>query len=330
MNPTSREALAAGKTLADGWGVPVTALVFGANANALTQEAGQYGAQNALVCDDATLKDFRLESYAALLTKLVKEHQPKAVLAVASSRGRELLASSAADVDAGLIAEVTDLSADGDAVHGTKAAYAGKIISKLALSGGTKFITIRGRAFKAAEPNAGAAVNITPVAPTLSEDQISTKIEGMEQEIGKVNLGDAAIIVSGGRGMANNPKAAPADAGDATIWKAKDGFETMLTPLAAVLGGAVGASRAAVDAGFIPYDHQVGQTGKVVNPDLYIAAGISGAIQHQAGMRGSKLIVAINKDADAPIFKMARYGVVEDIYAFIPALTAELKKRLGK
>jgi len=330
LNPSSREALAAGKTLADAWGVPVTALVFGANANAIAQEAGQYGAQNAVVSDDATLSDFRLEPYAALLTKLVQEHQPKAVIAVATSRGRELLASSAADLDAGLIAEAIDLSVDGDGVQATKAAYAGKLVSKLALKTGTKFITIRGRAFKPLDANAGASVTITTVAAALSEDQIPTRIESTELQVGKVNLGDAAIIVSGGRGMANNTKAAPADGGDASIWKAKDGFENMLSPLANVLGGAVGASRAAVDAGFIPYEHQVGQTGKVVNPDLYIAAGISGAIQHQAGMRGSKLIVAINKDADAPIFKMARYGVIEDIYTFLPALTAELKKRLGK
>jgi electron transfer flavoprotein alpha subunit len=330
LNPSSREALAAGKTLADAWGVPVTALVFGTNANAIAQEAGQYGAQNAIVCDDATLSDFRLEPYAALLTKLVQDNQPRAVVAVATSRGRELLASSAADVNAGLIAEAIDLSVEGDSVQATKAAYAGKIVGKLALKGSTQFITIRGRAFKPLEANAGASVTITSAAPVLSEDQITTKIENTELQVGKVNLGDAAIIVSGGRGMANNPKAAPGDAGDATIWKAKDGFENVLTPLANVLGGAVGASRAAVDAGFIPYEHQVGQTGKVVNPDLYIAAGISGAIQHQAGMRGSKLIVAVNKDADAPIFKMARYGVIEDIYTFLPALTAELKKRLGK
>lgn len=330
MNPSSREALAAGKTLADAWGVPVTALVFGANASTIAQEAAQYGAQNALVSDDATLNDFRLEPYAALLTKLVQEQQPKAVIAVATSRGRELLAASAADVDAGLIAEATELSVEGETVQATKAAYAGKIVSKVAITNGTKFITIRGRAFKPLDANAGASATVTTVPAVLSEDQISTKIERTEEEVGKVNLGDAAIIVSGGRGMANNPKAAPADAGDAAVWKAKDGFANVITPLADVLGGAVGASRAAVDAGFIPYEHQVGQTGKVVNPDLYIAAGISGAIQHQAGMRGSKLIVAINKDGEAPIFKMARYGVVEDIYAFLPALTAELKKRLGK
>lgn len=331
MNPSSREALAAGKMLADGLGGSVTALVFGKNASAIATEAGQYGASAAFVCDDATLNDFRLEPYAALLTQLVQEHRPKVVVGVATNRGRELLAASAADTDSGMIAEAIELSVEGDAVVAMKAAYAGKVLSKMALRGsGTKFVTIRGRAFKPLEQNADAAISAVAVPAVLAEAAIATKIEGFEQEVGKVNLTDAAIIVSGGRGIANNPKNAPADAGDATIWKAQDGFANLIQPLADVLGAAVGASRAAVDAGFIPYDHQVGQTGKVVNPDLYIACAISGAIQHQAGMRNSKLIVAINKDADAPIFKLASYGVVEDIYNFVPALTEELKKRLGK
>ncbi|HVU13185.1 MAG TPA: electron transfer flavoprotein subunit alpha/FixB family protein, partial [Phototrophicaceae bacterium] len=172
---------------------------------------------------------------------------------------------------------------------------------------------------------------ITTAAPALSEDQIATKVESFEQETGTVNLTDAAIIVSGGRGMANNPKDAPAGTeGDPSVWKAKDGFAHVIQPLADALGAAVGASRAAVDAGYIPYAHQVGQTGKVVSPDLYIACGISGAIQHQAGMRTSQIIVAINKDGEAPIFKMARYGLVGDLYVIVPALTAEVKKRLGK
>src|SRR5690606_7028555 len=168
------------------------------------------------------------------------------------------------------------------------------------------------------------------VEPVLAEAKIATKIEGFEAEAGGVNLSDAAIIVSGGRGMANNPKPAPPDAADAAVWKAQDGFKNTLQPLADVLGGAVGASRAAVDAGYISYAHQVGQTGKTVSPELYIACGISGAIQHQAGMRSSRIIVAINKDADAPIFKIARYGLVGDLYEIVPALTAELKRRLGK
>ena len=147
-----------------------------------------------------------------------------------------------------------------------------------------------------------------------------------------MNLGDAGVIVSGGRGVSNNPSLQPPagmDERQAEIWRAHQGF-ALITDLANVLGGAVGASRAAVDGGYIPYSHQVGQTGKVVTPDLYIACGISGAIQHLVGMRNAKLIVAINKDADAPIFKQARYGVVGDLFQIVPALTEAFKKKLGK
>lgn len=330
--PAAWEALGAGRTLADGLGVPLTALVFGENANAVAQETGKYGANAAIVCDDATLNGFRMEPYAALLSKLVQDNAPKVVLAVGTSRARELLAASAADTDSGLLTEVLEFSLQGDgAVQVTRPVYAGKIISQaVGTAGKTQFLALRGRAFKPNEINESAQVAITTVAPVLSEDQIVTKIESFEEETGTVSLTDAAIIVSGGRGMANNPKEAPAGVTDAAVWKAQDGFENTLKPLATVLGAAVGASRAAVDAGYIPYAHQVGQTGKVVSPDLYIACGISGAIQHQAGMRTSKVIVAINKDADAPIFKLARYGLVGDLYQIIPALTAELKQRLGK
>ncbi len=328
---TSWEALGAGKLLASGLGVPLTALVFGENAAAIGAEVGKYGAENAIVCEDATLKDFRLESYAALLTKLVQENQPKSVVAVGTSRARELLAASAADTDSGMITDAIEMSLDGAIVKVVRPVYAGKLLSDAASTGeGTLFMTIRGRAFQANPVNESASAAVTTAAPALSEDQIASKVERFEAEVGTVNLTDAAIIVSGGRGMANNPKDAPAGTADAAVWKAQDGFEHTLKPLADVLGAAVGASRAAVDAGYIPYAHQVGQTGKNVAPDLYIACAISGAIQHQAGMRTSKIIVAINKDGEAPIFKLARYGLVGDIYKIIPALTAELKKRLGK
>lgn len=327
---SSWEAIAAGRKLADGLGLPLTALVFGPNAAQVGAEAGTYGASSAIVCEDATLQTFRLEPYAALLTKLVQDNSPKVVLAVGTGRGRELLAAAAADTDSGLATEVTELALEGQDVKVTRPAYAGKLLADVLVTGsGTRFVCIRGRAFKAAEPN-GSAASVTTVPPVLSEDQISTKVESFDAEVGKVNLTDAAIIVSGGRGMANNPKDAPAGTEDAAIWKAQDGFEHTLKPLAETLGAAIGASRAAVDAGYIPYEHQVGQTGKTVNPDLYIACGISGAIQHQAGMRTSKVIVAINKDAEAPIFKFASYAVAADLYDFVPVLTAELKKRLGK
>jgi electron transfer flavoprotein alpha subunit len=330
--PSSWEALGAGKQIAGKLNVPVTALVFGDNAEAIASEAAQYGADKVLVSSDTTLNGFRLEPYAALLTKLVEEQKPKAVVAIGTSRGRELLAASTADTNSGLLTEVTSLDVGGDGtITVVRPVYAGKIVSEAAGSAsGTQYLALRGRAFKANEPNTGAKAEITTVTPALTEDAIATKIESFEEEVGTVNLADAAIIVSGGRAMANNPKEAPAGTADAAVWKAQDGFENTLKPLANVLGAAVGASRAAVDAGYIPYAHQVGQTGKTVSPDLYIACGISGAIQHQAGMRTSKVIVAINKDAEAPIFKLARYGLVGDLYKIVPALTAELKKRLGK
>ncbi|MAS35895.1 MAG: electron transfer flavoprotein subunit alpha [Anaerolineaceae bacterium] len=331
-NPASWEALGAGRTLAAKAGVPLTALIFGENAAQVAATAAQYGADSAIICEDATLSGFRLEPYAALLTKMVEANQPVAVLAVGTSRARELLAASAADTNGGLLTEVTEFTAQDDGtITAMRPVYAGKIISQAVIKAGkTQFLALRGRAFAPNAIDEAAAADITTAEPALSEADISTKIESFQAETGSVSLTDAAIIVSGGRGMANNPKDAPADAGDAAVWKAQDGFEHTIKPLAEVLGAAVGASRAAVDAGYIPYAHQVGQTGKTVSPDLYIACGISGAIQHQAGMRTSKVIVAINKDADAPIFKLAQYGLVGDLYAIVPSLTAELKKRLNK
>lgn len=329
-NNVSWEALGAAKPIADAFGTDITAVVFGKNANAIANEAGTFGAAKAIICEDATLDVFRLEPYAALLSQLVQEHKPEAVIAVATNRGRELMASSAVDTNSGLITEATDLSADGNGIQVTRTAYAGKVLQEMTVSTDTKFVTIRGRSFAPNEKDEAATIDVSSVEPVLSEDEIAVKVESFDAEVGKVNLNDAAIIVSGGRGMVNNPKDAPADADDKEIWKAKDGYATVIQPLADTLGAAVGASRAAVDAGYIPYEHQVGQTGKNVNPDLYIAAGISGAIQHQAGMRNSKLIVAINKDGEAPIFKISRYGIVGDLYHVLPALNEELKKRLGK
>ena len=315
---------------AEDYGADVVACVFGEGAGAIAAEAARYGATAALVSEDETLTGFRLEPYAALLSMLVKERQPRAVLAVGTSRGRELLSASAADCESGLFSEVLELEADGDELIVLRPVYAGKLLMEGRLSGDTPFVLLRGRAFLPQETDASATLTPEVVAPVLAEAEIATQIESFEEAQGSVNLGDAAIIVSGGRGMANNPESAPADAEDANIWKAQHGFAHTIRPLAAVLGAAVGASRAAVDAGFIPYAHQVGQTGRVVSPDLYIACGISGAIQHQAGMRSSKIIVAINKDGEAPIFKLAKYGIVGDLYEVVPALTAALKEKLGK
>jgi electron transfer flavoprotein alpha subunit len=311
--PAAWEALGEGRTLADALGTPLTALVFGGGIDALASEALQHGADRVIAADNATLADYRLEPYAALLSKIVADDAPQIVLAAATSRGKELLATSALDADAPLLNDLTELTLDAGALKGVHPVYGGKLLSSLeSEAAGTQFATLRSRAFKPLAPDASRSGDIVKVDPVLSEDQIKTKIESFEESTGEVSLTDAAIVVSGGRAVGSAEGFAP------------------VNELAAVLGAAVGASRAAVDAGYIPYAHQVGQTGKVVSPDLYIAAGISGAIQHQAGMRTSKVIVAINKDAEAPIFKISRYGIVGDMFEILPALTAEFKKRLGK
>ena len=324
------EALSAAKQLAQAYDTDVTALIFGENADAIVGESGRRGAEKALVCTDESLREYRLETYAAVLSKLVSERRPAAVLAVATNRGRELLASSAGDTESGLLSDVVDLRLEAGQVIGRRAAYAGKVLMEMACHTPTTFVTVRGRAFPVAPPSDSGSIPVEQVAVVPPPASIETEALEFTSESETVNLADAAIIVSGGRGMANNPVQPPAHISgeEASIWKAKHGYANTLAPLAEALGAAIGASRAAVDAGYIPYEHQVGQTGKVVSPDLYIACGISGAIQHQAGMRNSKVIVAINKDAEAPIFKLARYGIVGDLYEIAPALTAALRARL--
>jgi electron transfer flavoprotein alpha subunit len=306
----SLEALGAARVLSDG----VTALLFGQEVGGLAQPVIAHGADQVLVADDATLKDFRSEAYAALLVRLAREHQPDLVLAGATTRGRDLLGAAAIDLNAGCMIDVTAIGMKDGAVQTVKPVYAGKLLADVAFSDGRKpqLVGLRPRAFPKPEPETGRIGTITNVSAALAEDAIGVKVMDYAIEQGQVSLTDAKIIVSGGRGVGGPEGFAP------------------IRELAQTLGGAMGASRAAVDAGWIPYAHQVGQTGKTVAPDLYIAAGISGSIQHQAGMRSSKVIVAINKDADAPIFKLARYGLVADLFKMVPALTAEFKKRLGK
>ncbi len=328
---SSWEALGAASELALALDCEVCAIVFGENARQLAEEAGRFGAATAIICDDPSLGECSPAPYRALLSQLVAQRQPKALLAAASNRSRELLASAAADTESGMLSDVIQLRVDGGDIIGTRPAYAGKVLMEMASHTPTTFITIRGRVFPPPDRQSDIAIGVDEVSPATAEPESTrAQVEEFIAEIGSVNLADAAIIVSGGRGMANNPQQPPAGlSGEAAaIWKAQEGFENTLRPLARTLGAAIGASRAAVDAGYIPYEHQVGQTGKVVNPDLYIACGISGAIQHQAGMRGSKIIVAINKDPSAPIFKLARYGLVGDLYELVPALTETLKARL--
>ena len=326
----SWEAVALGRKLADQVGGTVQALVIGAGIGSVAQEAIQYGADSAVAADDASLADYRAEAYAAVVAQ--QAAGSNLVLFPTSTRGRELAAMAAIDLNSGVISDVTALELDGDAVVATKPVYAGKLLATVVCKTAPQIVTLRGRAFGKREADASRTGEITTAAPVMAAGEIKTSVKGYTQSEGGVSLTDAGVIVSGGRGVSNNPGlTAPAGMDDkaAEIWRAQQGFQ-LVGELAEVLGGAVGASRAAVDAGYIPYKAQVGQTGKVVSPDLYIAAGISGAIQHQAGMRTSKVIVAVNKDSEAPIFKLARYGVVGDLFTILPALTAAFKQRLGK
>jgi len=331
-NQSSWEAIGAGKMLASQLGGDVTALVFGSQVKSIAEEAFHYGADQVLLCDDVTLKDFRAEPYAALVSQLAKEHQPEVILFPTNARGRELAAMIAIDLNTGVMPDVIALEVKDGNVVVTRPVYAGKLLSKAVCSVRPQIITLRVRAFPKLIPDTSRSGTLTEVEPALAEDDIPTKVVGYTQAEGGVSLADAAVIVSGGRGVSNNPSLKPPEGLDdagAEVWRAQQGF-ALIEDLAEVLGAAVGASRAAVDAGYIPYPHQVGQTGKVVSPDLYIAAGISGAIQHQAGMRTSKVIVAINKDPDAPIFKLARFGVIGDLFEIVPALTEAFKNKLGK
>jgi len=330
-SPASWEVVGAARELTGQLGGGITAVVLGSSAKGVAEQATQYGANQVFVCDDSTLEEFRAEPYASLLSGLAKEHQPDVILFPTSSRGRELAAMVAVDLETGVMPDVTALEVQEGNVVVTRPVYGGKLISKAVCSARPQLITTRVRAFSAPDPDPSLTGSIEQVESAVSEDQILTKVAGYSESSGGVTLNDAAVIVSGGRGVSNNPSLEPPadlDEGEAEVWKAQQGFK-LVGGLAEVLGGAVGASRAAVDAGYIPYDHQVGQTGKVVSPDLYIACGISGAIQHQAGMRTSKVIVAINKDAEAPIFKMARFGVVGDLFEILPPLTEALKDKLN-
>ena len=324
IQPASWEAIGLGKTLGS-----VSAVVFGSGVDAVVKTAFEYGADEVFVADDPALEDFRAEPYASTFSALASSQSPDLILFPITARTRELAAMSAVDLNTGVLTDISALEIVDGALVATRPIYEGKVMEKTVCSAKPVMASIRPRFFPKPprdESKSGAPIKVEFKAEAL------TTVEGYSASESAVNLGDAPVIVSGGRGVSNNPSLQPPagmDEKQAEVWRAQQGF-ALIGELADVLGGAVGATRAAVDGGYIPYAHQVGQTGKVVTPDLYIACGVSGAIQHLVGMRNSKVVVAINKDADAPIFTQARYGVVGDLFTIVPALTAAMKKKLGK
>jgi electron transfer flavoprotein alpha subunit len=309
----SWETLGAAKLLAELINARITALIIGSRVDDLARDAFAYGVDDVITVDDANLSDYRPEPYTTLLTRIVKDSVPDVILFPATSRGRELAAMIAIDLRTGLLSDAINLTVDEkDHVIVTRPIYGGKVLARVACKSNPQIITVSKSYF--APPVYASTRTGLPIRKsslTTEYDFMTTVIRYTSTE-NNASLLDAKVIIAGGRGISNNPQ---------------QGFK-LITELAQTLNGAVGASRAAVDAGYISYSHQIGQTGKIVSPDLYVACGISGAIQHLAGMRSSHVIVAINQDPDAPIFKLSRFGIVGDLFQIVPALTDAFRKRL--
>jgi electron transfer flavoprotein alpha subunit len=315
LSNVAKELLGEGRKLADQLGEPLVAVLLGHNISSQAETLVAYGADQVFVADAPELENFLEDSYTQVIVDLVLKEKPNIILMGATAIGRSLAPKIAARLETGLTADCTGLEVDVAEKNllQTRPAFGGNLMATiLCPNHRPQMATVRPKVFKPLEPDTNRKGAITQMDLSKTEWDIRAKILEIVNEVGNtVNLEEANIIVSGGRGL-GEPK----------------NFD-LVRELAEVLGGAVGSSRAAVDAGWIPYSHQVGQTGKTVGPKVYIACGIRGAIQHLAGMQSSDIIVAINKDPDAPIFKLATFGIVGDVLEVLPMLTKEFKKALN-
>jgi electron transfer flavoprotein alpha subunit len=310
IHDVSYELLGKGRELADARGGELAAVLLGSNLGDAGRKLIEHGADTVYVVDHPALAQYLDEPYANAVAALIEKHKPEIVLTGATSVGRSLIPRVAIQARTGLTADCTGLEIDDEEglLLQTRPAFGGNIMATIVCPRHRpQMATVRHKVMTALRPDPGreGAVVEESLDPGLFETRTEF-VEFVKDLTQTVNIVDADIIVSGGRGIGG-----------------PESFE-LLEKLADVLGGAVGASRAAVDAGWIPYSHQVGQTGKTVQPKLYVACGISGAVQHLAGMQSSDVIVAINKDPDAPIFKVATYGIVGDVKEVVPLLTRKL------
>ena len=313
LAPVSYELLGAGKRLANELGTELSAVLLGAD-KAAAEELIKWGADRVYLCSDTALEKFNDEAYAEMLSRLIKEHKPAIVLAGATPVGRSFIPRVAARIRTGLTADCTSLEIDKDTKNllQIRPAFGGNIMATiLCPNHRPQMATVRPRVMKKGEYDPAKTGNIIQI----KSDNLTlrTKVVETVEEVSAimVNLHEADVIVAGGRGVGN-----------------AEGFR-LLEELAGVMGGAVGASRAAVDEEWIPYSHQVGQTGKTVCPKIYIACGISGAVQHLVGMQSSDIIIAINKNPEAPIFDVATYGIVGDLFEILPMLTKKIRDAKG-
>ncbi len=305
------EVVRTAKTIADQLNGEVVAVVVGNNVEPIAAKLGGYGAQRVIVVQDPQLEYYSPTAYAKIIADISKEEQASVVLIPATAMGKDCAPRVAVKLQAGLAADCTALKVDNGHIIATRPVYAGKALTDVKITTPVQVYTLRPNVFPAGNSN-GQHATVELKNIQLSDADFAVRTIEVTEGSGKLDVAEADIIVTGGRGM-----------------KAPENF-AMLEELAQALGAAVGATRAVVDAGWRPHQEQVGQTGKTVSPTLYIAVGVSGAIQHLAGMSSSKYIVAINKDKDAPIFQIADYGIVGDAMEVVPALIQELKKRLGK
>jgi len=305
------EILGEAKGMAEKKGEELCAVLIGKDVEGLAPTLGAYGAKRVFVLDDDRFARYTTGAYSKALSDLVKKEEPSILLFGATINGKDLSAKLSAKLGVGLATDCTEIGLDdGGNLKVKRPMFAGKVYADVTFSD-TKpqMASVRPNVLTPPQPDEAQKAEVVKVDVELTPEDIGVEVKDfIEIGGGKVDLTEAEIIVSGGRGM-----------------KGAENFK-ILEELAEVLGGVVGASRAAVDAGWRPQSDQVGQSGKVVTPNLYIACGISGAIQHLAGMGTSKVIVAINKDPEAPIFKKADYGVVDDLFKVVPALTEEVKK----
>lgn len=310
VKKSSLEALGAARALADGLGEPVVAVCIGGEIDPAL--LSRHGADKVICVAHDLLKSYSAEGFCAAFAEVLRREQPRVVLASATSMGRDFLPRAAARIRAGLAQDCTEISIAGGQLECVRPIYAGKALARVRVASSPAMATLRPNVFPERIVESPAALTPERITPDLDPSKVRARLASVAVAEGqKVELTEAGIIVSGGRGL-----------------KGPENFG-IVQELADALGGAMGASRAAVDAGWIDHQHQVGQTGKTVSPTLYIACGISGAVQHLAGMSSSKYVVAINKDPDAPIFKLADYGIVGDLFAVVPALTAEVRKLKG-
>lgn len=287
----------------------VAAILVGSGVTGQAAQLAGWGADTVYVADASENALYNIQNYTNGVEAAIKAFSPELVLGVASPMGRDIFPRLAARMNGAILTDVVSLEGHGSGVSGVKPMYAGKCLAEVATEGAKiSFVTIRQNVFPAQKSGNGSA-NPSPVTAAAGDGKIKT-IEIRKGKSAKPDLTEAALIISGGRAMAN-----------------ADNFK-ILHECADVIGATVGASRAAVDSGYATHDMQVGQTGKTVNPNLYIACGISGSIQHMAGMRTSKVIVAVNTDKDAPIFGVASYGIVGDLFQVVPLLTSRFKELL--